>query len=42
MTKPLRRGLFNRVGLVGGAPVPAEQVTPELLHARVGALLAAG
>jgi 1-acyl-sn-glycerol-3-phosphate acyltransferase len=42
MTRPLRRGLFNRVGLVGGAPVPAEQVTPELLHARVGALLAAG
>jgi 1-acyl-sn-glycerol-3-phosphate acyltransferase len=42
MRKPLRRGLFNRVGLVGGAPVPADQVTPELLHARVGALLAAG
>jgi 1-acyl-sn-glycerol-3-phosphate acyltransferase len=42
MRKPLRRGLFNRVGLVGGAPVPADQVTPEVLHARVGALLAAG
>jgi 1-acyl-sn-glycerol-3-phosphate acyltransferase len=42
MTKPLRRGLFNRVGLVGGAPVPPDQVTPEVLHARVGALLAAG
>jgi 1-acyl-sn-glycerol-3-phosphate acyltransferase len=42
MTKPLRRGIFNRVGLVGGAPVPAAQVTPEVLHARVGALLAAG
>jgi 1-acyl-sn-glycerol-3-phosphate acyltransferase len=42
MSKPLRRGLFNRVGLVGGAPIAAEQVTPEALHARVGALLAAG
>jgi 1-acyl-sn-glycerol-3-phosphate acyltransferase len=42
MTKPLRRGVFNRVGLVGGAPVPAAQVTPEVLQARVGELLAAG
>jgi 1-acyl-sn-glycerol-3-phosphate acyltransferase len=42
MTRPLRRGVFNRVGLVGGAPVPADQVTPEVLHSRVGALLATG
>ncbi len=41
MSKPFRRGLFSRVGLVGGAPLAAEQVTPEVLHARVGELLAA-
>jgi 1-acyl-sn-glycerol-3-phosphate acyltransferase len=40
MVKPLRRGLFSRVGLSASAAVPANQVTPELLQARVAALLA--
>ncbi len=34
----LRRGLRSRVELVVGEPVPAEQVTPELLMERVAAL----
>ena len=40
MTRPFRRGMFSRVGLNVGAPVPAGQATPELLQARVGELLA--
>jgi len=39
MSKPLRRGLFNRIGLVVGEPIAPEQVTPELLQAKVQALL---
>ena len=39
MRKPFRRGLFNRVGVVVGEPLAPEQVTPELLQARVQALL---
>ena len=39
MSKPLRRGLFNRVGLVVGEAVPAQDVTPEGLQQRVQALL---
>jgi hypothetical protein len=39
MSKPLRRGLFNRVGLVVGAPIASRDVTPEGLQARVQALL---
>jgi 1-acyl-sn-glycerol-3-phosphate acyltransferase len=39
MARPLRRGLFNHVGLVVGAPIPPDQVTPEGLQARVQALL---
>ena len=39
MVKPLRRGLFNRVGLEVGEPVPAAIVTPELLQERVAGLL---
>jgi 1-acyl-sn-glycerol-3-phosphate acyltransferase len=42
MTQPLRRGLFSRVGLAVGRPLPSEQVTPEALQARVAELLAAG
>ncbi|MGV3571987.1 MAG: MFS transporter [Ramlibacter sp.] len=42
MVRPFRRGLFNRVGLNVGAPVPAAQVEPALLQARVGQLLALG
>lgn len=39
MKRPLRRGLFNRVGLVVGEAMPPEQVTPEALQQRVQALL---
>ncbi|RTL28158.1 MAG: MFS transporter [Burkholderiales bacterium] len=39
MAKPLRRGLFNRIGLVVGAPVAPQDVTPEGLQTRVQALL---
>jgi 1-acyl-sn-glycerol-3-phosphate acyltransferase len=42
MTRPFRRGLFNRVGLNVGPALPAAQVTPELLQARVAELLKAG
>jgi hypothetical protein len=41
MRRPFRRGLWNRVGLVGSAPMQAADVTPERLRERVGALLAA-
>jgi 1-acyl-sn-glycerol-3-phosphate acyltransferase len=39
MTRPFRRGLFNRVGLNIGAPIAAQTTTPELLHGRVEELL---
>ncbi|MEN9452581.1 MAG: hypothetical protein RLZZ369_1640 [Pseudomonadota bacterium] len=39
MSKPLRRGLFNRVGLVVGAPIAPENVSPQALQATVQALL---
>lgn len=39
MKRPLRRGLFNRIGLVVGEAIPPEQVTPEGLQERVQALL---
>jgi 1-acyl-sn-glycerol-3-phosphate acyltransferase len=42
MTQPLRRGMFSRVGLAVGQPLPPEQVTPELLQVRVAELLVAG
>jgi 1-acyl-sn-glycerol-3-phosphate acyltransferase len=35
MTKPLRRGLFSRIGMAVGAVVPARDATPEMLRARV-------
>lgn len=41
MVRPFRRGIFNRVGLNVGTPVPAAQVEPAGLQARVGQLLAA-
>lgn len=41
MVRPFRRGMFNRVGLNVGAAVPAAQVQPEMLQARVAQLLAA-
>jgi 1-acyl-sn-glycerol-3-phosphate acyltransferase len=40
MVKPFRRGMFNRIGLVAGAPLPALQVSPEALQAQVALLLA--
>ncbi len=41
MRRPFRRGLFNRVGLRAGRPLPAAEVTPERLRERVAQLLAA-
>ena len=38
-SRPLRRGLFSRVGLVAGPALVANQVTPEGLQAQVQALL---
>ena len=40
MVRPLRRGAFNRVALVAGPPLPADQVSADLLRLRVQALLA--
>ncbi len=40
MSKPFRRGLFSRVGLVAGSAVPPASVTPAALRERVGQLLA--
>jgi 1-acyl-sn-glycerol-3-phosphate acyltransferase len=40
MSKPFRRGLFNRVGLVAAPALPADEVTPEGLHQQVGQMLA--
>jgi 1-acyl-sn-glycerol-3-phosphate acyltransferase len=40
MVRPFRRGLFSRVGLVAGAPLPAAEVTPQGLEQRVAGLLA--
>jgi 1-acyl-sn-glycerol-3-phosphate acyltransferase len=41
MVRPFRRGLFNRVGLNVGAPVPAAQVQPDVLRTHVAHLLTA-
>jgi 1-acyl-sn-glycerol-3-phosphate acyltransferase len=41
MVRPFRRGIFNRVGLNVGSPVPAQQVQPQGMHAKVAQLLAA-
>jgi 1-acyl-sn-glycerol-3-phosphate acyltransferase len=40
MVRPFRRGMFNRVGLNVGAPVPAAAVQPQLLREKVAVLLA--
>jgi 1-acyl-sn-glycerol-3-phosphate acyltransferase len=40
MVRPFRRGLFSRVGLNVGAPVPGAQIQPGMLRERVAALLA--
>ena len=39
LKRPLRRGLFNRIGLVVGEPMAPETVSVERLQARVQALL---
>jgi 1-acyl-sn-glycerol-3-phosphate acyltransferase len=39
MATPLRRGLFNKIGLVVGKPIAPQDVTPEGLQAHVQALL---
>jgi 1-acyl-sn-glycerol-3-phosphate acyltransferase len=39
MVRPFRRGMFNRVGLNVGAAVPAAQVSPPALQARIQQLL---
>ncbi|MFT3856115.1 MAG: MFS transporter [Aquabacterium sp.] len=39
LSKPLRRGLFNRIGLVVGPAMAPQDVTPEKLQVRVQALL---
>ncbi|MDB5945151.1 MAG: glycerol acyltransferase, partial [Ramlibacter sp.] len=41
MVRPFRRGMFNRVGLKIGMPMPLSAVQPELLHQRVIQLLGA-
>ena len=40
MSKPFRRGVFSRVDLVAGDPIPAAAVSPAALRDRVGRLLA--
>jgi 1-acyl-sn-glycerol-3-phosphate acyltransferase len=40
MVRPFRRGIFNRVGLNVGTPVPAAQAEPAALQGRVAQLLA--
>ena len=39
MSRPFRRGVFNRVDLVAGEPMPPSAVTPAALRERVGRLL---
>ena len=41
MSRPFRRGFFNRVDLVAGEPVAPASATPASLRDRVGALLTA-
>jgi 1-acyl-sn-glycerol-3-phosphate acyltransferase len=39
MSKPFRRGVFSRVGLLAGAALQPMEVTPEVLRTRVAGLL---
>jgi hypothetical protein len=39
MKRPLRRGLFSRVGLVAGPALTPEGLSPEALRQQVAALL---
>jgi 1-acyl-sn-glycerol-3-phosphate acyltransferase len=38
MSRPLRRGLFSRIELIGGPALAPDAATPQALHARVAAL----
>jgi hypothetical protein len=38
MTQPFRRGLFSRIGISVGAPVPAVEATPQALQQQVALL----
>jgi hypothetical protein len=38
MTRPFRRGILSRIGLVVGTPVPPREATPEGLQEQVLAL----
>jgi hypothetical protein len=38
MTRPFRRGVLSKIGLVAGAPLAPEAVTPEGLQERVLAM----
>ena len=40
MVKPFRRGILSRVGLIAGPALPPSSVQPEVLQARVAALMA--
>ena len=39
MVRPFRRGIFSRVGLTAGPAMPLAQAQPEILRARVAALM---
>jgi len=39
MVRPFRRGIFSRVGLNAGPAMPLAQAQPEILRARVAALM---
>jgi 1-acyl-sn-glycerol-3-phosphate acyltransferase len=39
MVRPFRRGIFSRVGLHAGPAIPLTQAQPEILQARVAALM---
>lgn len=38
MTKPLRRGLFSKIGVAVGSPVASAEASPEALHSMVATL----
>jgi 1-acyl-sn-glycerol-3-phosphate acyltransferase len=38
LSRPFRRGLFNRIELVGGRPLPPAEASPERLQNEIGAL----
>ena len=39
MSRPFRRGLFSRVGVVAGVAMPAAEISPQSLRERVGQIL---